>query len=694
MNKTVVASDLKVVPLAPGRGDRARPQLAPVVRIHLLGTMRASTFRGADILPRGRKARALLGCLCLADGARVSRARIAAMLWDRVPDHQGRASFRQAFRELMVAFGPLAGELISADRETVRLDINACWVDALAIVAKDAPEEKGARSKLAQLCKGDLLEDLSGISASFDQWVLGERTRFTERLRKLLEEELSAANRGDSAAREREAIARRLIEFDQTHEGASRILMRALADRGERVQALQEFERCRKALKLALDVEPSPETRALYEAIRMFAGEREPPPAEPPVVKQKPLKTEAPARERSHLRVGVMPFIAIRPSVDDSLGFSLAQEVAAALARFRWFDVIAPVGLMRGPAPSFMNDDVLRRHDLDYVVDGSVWSSGGHYHISVRLLNLTKDATPVWNSQFDLPADRLHQLDERVIAPIVAQIDPVILYIEGQPKRRGEDDALGCVMRAIPLMYSMERANYEQAKRLIDRALTLEPGNAMVLAWAAYMYVYSVGQGWAGDTADSARAIAKEYAHRAVTIDPNNAEVLAIYGHVLSFLHKDLDMALYFFERALKLNRNLPFIWAFSAVTYCYLGEPDKALERLERCRQLTAFQPYLAVFENPFTLAYTIKGDYERAVECGRRVVENCPAYGNGYKPLIAALGHLGRRKEAKPYVEKLLSIEPEFTVKRFGEVYPLRQETDRARYMEGLRRAGVPEG
>ena len=61
--------------------------------------------------------------------------------------------------------------------------------------------------------------------------------------------------------------------------------------------------------------------------------------------------------------------------------------------------------------------------------------------------------------------------------------------------------------------------------------------------------------------------------------------------------------------------------------------------------------------------------------------------------KPLIASLGHLGRRDEAKPYVAKLLSLEPNFTVERFGEVYPFKKEGDRKRYMQGLHLAGVPE-
>ena len=173
-------------------------------------------------------------------------------------------------------------------------------------------------------------------------------------------------------------------------------------------------------------------------------------------------------------------------------------------------------------------------------------------------------------------------------------------------------------------------------------------------------------------------------------LDPDNAEALGIYAHICSFLDKDFDTALHYFDRALRLNPNLAFIWALSALTYsCYVGEPDAALQRLERYRDLTPFEPYPSVFENPYTIAYTIKGRYEEAVNVGRRVVKATPDFVNGYKPLIASLGHLGRIDEAKPYVKKLLSLEPNFTVERFGKVYPFKKDRDRERYMTGLRLA-----
>jgi tetratricopeptide (TPR) repeat protein len=391
--------------------------------------------------------------------------------------------------------------------------------------------------------------------------------------------------------------------------------------------------------------------------------------------------------------VGVLPFLAMRSPREEDLAFALSQEIAAALARFRWFDVIAPVSLSRKPFEPVVTDDLLKRKQLDYVIDGAI--SGGvgeQVHISVRLLDLSQDARPIWSDRIKLSIGALHSLDELVTARIVGQIDPIILFIEGQPRRRENYGATGLLLLAMPLMYSMERRKYEEAGELIKRALAIEPDNAMVAAWAAHWQVFYAGQGWTADV-EQAFTIAQKYALRAIRADPENAEALGIYAHICAFLNKDFDSALFYYDRALRLNPSLAFVWATSAATYCYIGEPDIALQRLERYRELAPFDPYFCFYESMYTIAYTFKGDYERAVSVGRRAVKTNPQYSNGYKPLIAALGQLGRRDEARSYVEMLLSLEPNFTVERFSQVYPFKQASDRERYMMGLRLAGVPE-
>jgi DNA-binding SARP family transcriptional activator/Tfp pilus assembly protein PilF len=660
----------------------------PIVRIHILGTMRATSCLGDEVLPRGRRARAILGCLCLAAGERLERRTLAVMMWDRVPPYQAHASFRQAFRELVVSLGSLANELIIADRDTIRLNTDLCWIDALAIMAP-APSQN--LRDLAALCGGELLERLDDVSVSFGQWLVDERARFGEKCRALRES--GEQRRANPEANERAEIARRLITFGPTYEGASRVLMRALADMGEPAQALEEYTRCERALRTILNVEPTAETRALNDAIRMVPARGEQGQME--VASAAPRRTTAdlqPSRpNRNRLRVGVLPFRTQSLLPADDLALSLSQEVASDLARFRWFDVVAPMAFAGGQPANLHSDDLMRRNELDYVVDGILSSNGSGHHVVVRLLDLTRYATPVWSDRFELAADEPYRVDD-VTARIVAQVDPVILFIEGQPKRRERHGATGLLLRAIPLMYSMERGKYQEAGDLIRRALEQDPDNAKIAAWAAHWQVFHVGQGWARNESQ-ALAQAQSLALRAIRIDPKNAEALGIYGHICSFLNKDFDTALRYFDQSLRLNPNLAYIWALSAPTHCYIGQPDIALQRLDRYRELAPFDPYFGLFETMYPLAYVFKGDYLRAATIGRRVVNSNPEFSNGYKPLIAALGHLGRREEAQAYVEKLRRMEPHFTVEHFGKVYPFRRDSDRQRYMQGLRLAGVPE-
>ena len=81
----------------------------------------------------------------------------------------------------------------------------------------------------------------------------------------------------------------------------------------------------------------------------------------------------------------------------------------------------------------------------------------------------------------------------------------VISRVEGKPKRREQYGATGLILLAIPLIYSMERKKFEEAGTLIERALEIEPDNAMVVAWAAHWQLIHAGQGW---TSDIARTLA------------------------------------------------------------------------------------------------------------------------------------------------------------------------------------------
>lgn len=668
-------------PPVPAAAEAQERQPEQVVRIHLLGDMQATTYEGADVLPRGRKARAILGLVCLAGGAPVKRDDLAARLWDRVPRRQGLASLRQALRELTAPLENLAEneDVFIAGRETIQLNTKICWVDALALTE---PSLGAIRRELWKYCTGELLAGLDDVSASFGQWVVETRARFSEKLRNLLDREASGNPVADADADARARIARRLIQFGPTYEGALRVLMRSLADLGQPEQALLEYDRFAFA-------NVSPQTRAVYEAIRSGAATANGLALSPIVSPKSAIAEPPPTRNRR--RVAVLPFEALRTDHETALSDSV--EVAGELGRYRWFDVVDPMAF-RGGHPV---NGAGCRHDhpdeIDYVIDGVVSGMGESRQISVRLLNLTIDKAPVWLREVSP-----HRVNE-LITGIVQEIDPVSLLISNRvkplAKTRAQRRANELLLRAIPLMYSMQRDRYELASQHLRDAMEEDPENARVTAWAAYWHVFHVGQRWAADPEASNRQ-ASALAARALQIDPNNAEALGISGHISAFLDKKIERAMGYFDRALRINPNLPHVQALSAPTCCYLGKAEVALQRLRRYRELAPYDPYFTLFETMYTMAYVFLGDWKRAAEVGRRSVANNPGFGNGYKPLIAALGHLGLREEAQGYIATLLGLkmEPNFTVERFGREYPFTRDSDRQSYLHGLRLAGVPEG
>ncbi|ETW97029.1 MAG: hypothetical protein ETSY2_45340, partial [Candidatus Entotheonella gemina] len=310
-------------------------------------------------------------------------------------------------------------------------------------------------------------------------------------------------------------------------------------------------------------------------------------------------------------------------------------------------------------------------------------------------LTKVENAEVVWAEQYNTSLDELFAIQDQITSTIVGQLDPKlrtseIKRISGkQPERL---DAHDCVLRAIYLLNKMSQEYFTEIKNLLYNAISIDSSYSSAYAWLSFSCLFSVGQGWVQDDGLSITE-AEVFSRKALDLDPEDDMALTIAGHLQSFAYHNFDQGLQLLERALQLNPNSSFAWATSAATYCYIGEPEEALRRLAKSRELCPFDPYAVVYENNYSVAYTIAERYSEAVEWGRKVTHDNPTFTNGYKPLIASLGHLGQTEEAREYIQRLLSLEPEFSISAFSKKYPLQKETDKQKYIDGLRKAGVPE-
>ncbi|HJS87280.1 MAG TPA: BTAD domain-containing putative transcriptional regulator [Acetobacteraceae bacterium] len=661
-----------------------------MLRLRLIGQMEAWTVGSQSVLPTGRKTRALLAVVALSGPRPALRGRLAELLWSRRPEEQARASLRQEIHRLLEVLSPAgADEVLQVTRDHLSLAPGSTWIDVEEVMRATVQQPASL-----SLLDGDLLEDLDGTDPAFDTWLTTERERLRDRGRALAEQLLREQEDPDTTI----SAAQRLLTIDRAHEGAWRALMRAHAARGERGMAIQAYDRCRAVLADLLDAAPSAETQKLLSEIRGPSGSRLPlrPPAPPPEAEEPMAEPEPSGGTRGGAHVGVLPFQLVGTGEEEAhLAPGLAEEITAALSRFRWMFVVSSNSLARLSEETRDESAIRRAFGLDFLLNGSIQRVRTRLRVTARLLDLRAGNQVVWARRFDRQVNDLLSLQDEIAAEVVAQIDPEILLIEARrvtARPPVDPTAYDLVLRALPLMNRMERDSFMQAGDLLRQAMELEPEYAAAFAWAAYWHVFLVGQGWA-EAPEESMAEGGRLAEAAIQFDPLDARALTIAGHVRAFLHHQLLEAASLHERALSLNPNLAMAWALSAATYAYMGELDEAERRNARYKELSPLDPYAFIFDSFFTLIYLLKRDYEAAVAAGRSATQMNQSLSAGFKPYLAALGHLGRRQEAAIALRRLLSIEPDFTVQRFLHSAPFVRDSDRENYAQGLRLAGVPE-
>ncbi|MFC7544179.1 AAA family ATPase [Siccirubricoccus deserti] len=245
-------------------------------RDRLLGGFEAYRADGSRAAFPTRKAEALLAVLALAGGAPRSRERLAGLLWGDRGEAQARHSLSQSLTSIRTALGD---DPLLATRESVALLPDRVAVDTLAFVAEAAPGAGlTALEAAARRYRGPLLDGITLREEGFEEWLRTERGRLHEQALRVLRRLAGAARaRGDAVAA-RDALER-AVALDPLSEEAHRDLLRLHLDHGRAAEAVRQYTACAGILSRELQVEPGPETVALWREALAQGAAREPPAA-------------------------------------------------------------------------------------------------------------------------------------------------------------------------------------------------------------------------------------------------------------------------------------------------------------------------------------------------------------------------------------------------------------------------------
>jgi len=421
-----------------------------------------------------------------------------------------------------------------------------------------------------------------------------------------------------------------------------------------------------------------------------------------PVVRGKRESLSAPAAAApAALQWGGKPSIVVLPfnnlSGDPEQEYfsdGITEDIITALSKYRSLVVIA-----RNSSFAFKGAGGDVRHigltlGAEYLLEGSVRKIGQHVRITAQLVE-TEGGRHLWAERYDRDLRDLFALQDEITTTIAARIEPEI----------GTAERLRAERRAVPALhawdffrlgtkhfYKSTAADNLEAQRLFRRAIELDATLAEAYGFLSYAIVLSMVY-FDAEPNEERLSEAVAIGRKGVEHDDQDGLIRFMYGRAL-LAQKAYEDALAELQAAVDLNPCL-------AVTYCGLGDSltyegriKEAIPYFQKAIELSPYDPLRWAFHSYRALAHIFAREFDLAADWAQRATRVPNAHYWAFAHRVSALGHLHRADELRDAVTELLQRKPDFSCGYARKrLFYVRNPDQLRLYIEGLRKAGVPE-
>jgi adenylate cyclase len=392
--------------------------------------------------------------------------------------------------------------------------------------------------------------------------------------------------------------------------------------------------------------------------------------------------------------IAVLPFTNMSGDPEQEyFSDGITEDIITALSHFRELLVIARNTSFTFKGKSMRADEICKELNVHYVLEGSVRKAANRVRVTAQLIEGRSDAH-IWAERFDRNLDDIFLVQDEITNAIVTAVAPRTLSAEvkrAQAKTVEDLSARERVMRARWHINKLTKTDNEMAHVLLNEAIAASPDLAEAYTTRAECLLNDVLHIWRDDT-DVAIGEALGASRRAVSLDPEDANGLAVLGSILLWARQFEDAREYF-ERAVRLNPNLANAYGLMAAWYGLCGDYEKSCEAADKALEISPLDSSKPLWLAGRGIAAYIHGDYEHVIETAQRLLRDHPGFASALRQLAASFAMLGRDDEARAATKKLLERMPGLTVSKVRHIVPVRDSDAHERWLEGLRKAGLPE-
>ena len=287
---------------------------------------------------------------------------------------------------------------------------------------------------------------------------------------------------------------------------------------------------------------------------------------------------------------------------------------------------------------------------MQYLLEGSLKQSGDRVRITAQLID-APTGNHIWANRYDGALSDIFALQDRITEGVVGAIQPSILTAEIERARRKRPESLVAydyVLRAFPLVWSVNKPQNEKAQRLLEKSIALDANYPLALSLLAWCHAQQAIYNWS-DEPDRERATAIRLAQQSAAISRDDPMVLAILGAAYT-ISGNFESAAAHLERAVAIDPNSAWAWNRLAWLNSIQDRAELAIEQFERAIRLSPFDPMVPPSAiSASRTAHFTAGRYQDTVSFTKRCLSEQPDAIWCYRVLVPALVFCGRLEEAR---------------------------------------------
>jgi len=392
--------------------------------------------------------------------------------------------------------------------------------------------------------------------------------------------------------------------------------------------------------------------------------------------------------------IAVLPFNNMSGDPEQEyLADGISEDLITALSKIRWFFVIARNSTFTYKGQAVEVTQVAHELGVRYVIEGSVRKSGNRVRVTAQLIDAAT-GNHIWAEHYDRDLSDIFALQDEMTQTIVGAIEPELGSVERARAHRKPPnslDAWSCYQRGLWHLYRFTKTDNDEAERLFQHAAELDPGFSGAFMGLAIVRYWNVLFGHAEspeETLDSAFKAART----AVSLDDKDAMAHWALGRIYTQMDES-EAAIAELETALAINPSFAHAYYSLGWTLLLAGRMEEAVPHIDQALRLNPHDPSLWTFLTGRAIALLLLHRYAEAADYARRALRQPSANFLASATLASALGHLGETDDARAALEQVYRLRPDFSGPLVSRLFRFRNEPERACFLDGLRKAGLPD-